>query len=103
MDGQKDKGIAIVLEVIPALFGFFGIGWLYTGETGIGLTLLVSGIVLIVGGYSLIFFGATLFTALTAGLGSFAFCLMCLLPLLQLGGIIGSALTLNARFEKTGI
>lgn len=38
----KSKGTAMILEIIPGLFGLFGIGWLYSGNTNVGLLLLLS-------------------------------------------------------------
>ena len=38
--GTKDKGIALVLEILPGLFGFPGIGWIYGGETTTGVIIL---------------------------------------------------------------
>ena len=39
---QKDRSIALVLEIIPGLFGFLGIGWIYSGATTTGIIWLVS-------------------------------------------------------------
>jgi hypothetical protein len=37
----KDRLLAIVLEVLPGLFGLLGIGWLYAGSTTAGVILLL--------------------------------------------------------------
>ncbi len=37
----KDRTIALVLEVLPGIFGFPGIGWLYSGNIAVGLGLLL--------------------------------------------------------------
>jgi hypothetical protein len=37
----KDRSTAMLLEILPALFGIFGIGWLYSGNTSAGLTWLI--------------------------------------------------------------
>jgi hypothetical protein len=37
----KDRGIAIILEVIGGLFGLLGMGWIYAGKTERGLVILV--------------------------------------------------------------
>ncbi|HEY9077949.1 MAG TPA: hypothetical protein VIO61_15550 [Anaerolineaceae bacterium] len=37
----KDKGMALVLEILPGLFGFLGIGWIYAGNATPGILLLV--------------------------------------------------------------
>jgi len=37
----KDRGIALILELVAGFFGFLGIGWLYAGKTTEGVLLLV--------------------------------------------------------------
>ena len=37
----KDRNIALVLEILPGLFGILGIGWIYSGKTGTGLAWLI--------------------------------------------------------------
>jgi len=37
---QKEGNIAVLLEIIPGLFGIFGIGHIYTGRVGIGLLFM---------------------------------------------------------------
>ena len=37
----KDRTLTIVLEVIGGLFGFLGIGWLYAGNTTVGILWMV--------------------------------------------------------------
>lgn len=37
----KDKTIALLIELLPGLFGFLGIGWLYAGSVGTGIALLL--------------------------------------------------------------
>ena len=37
----KDRSIAIILEILPGLFGILGIGWIYSGKTGVGLAWLI--------------------------------------------------------------
>lgn len=39
---MKDRGIALVLEILPGLFGFFGIGWIYSGNSTAGIVWLLS-------------------------------------------------------------
>ncbi len=39
--GTKDRTIALVLEALPGIFGFLGIGWLYSGNTNVGLAWLL--------------------------------------------------------------
>jgi hypothetical protein len=37
----KDRSLTIILEVLPGLFGFLGIGWMYAGNVGTGLAILI--------------------------------------------------------------
>jgi hypothetical protein len=37
----KDKSIALILEILPGLFGILGIGWIYAGNTTAGLGWLI--------------------------------------------------------------
>jgi TM2 domain-containing membrane protein YozV len=37
----KDRNIALVLEILPGLFGILGIGWIYSGKTGTGIAWLI--------------------------------------------------------------
>ncbi len=39
--GRKDLGLALILEILPALVGFFGIGWIYSGNVTVGVILLI--------------------------------------------------------------
>jgi hypothetical protein len=36
----KDRSIAMILEILPGLFGLLGIGWIYSGNTTTGLIWL---------------------------------------------------------------
>ena len=94
--GLKDPGTGLVLEVLPAFFGFYGIGYLWAGEVGLGLALLL-------GNWALWFaFGlfAVFFSVFTFGLG-----LLCLGPLLPLAillylvGPVISGLALQRRLR----
>lgn len=38
---QKDRSIALLLEIMPGLFGFLGFGWIYSGNTSTGLMWLI--------------------------------------------------------------
>jgi len=38
----KDRSIAIILEILPGLFGFLGFGWMYAGNTSAGAIWLIS-------------------------------------------------------------
>ena len=37
----KDRSLALLLEILPACFGIFGLGWLYSGSTSPGLAWLI--------------------------------------------------------------
>jgi hypothetical protein len=37
----KDRSIAIILEILPGLFGFLGFGWMYAGNTSAGAIWLI--------------------------------------------------------------
>lgn len=95
-----NKGTTIVLEILPALFGIYGIGWIYSGQLSTGIILLIIGLLVIWGGYAVIFLGATVLSAVTMGLGVFAYCIACLVPLLQLAGAAASAIALDNRLDK---
>lgn len=95
-----NKGTALVLEVLPALLGIFGIGWIYGGRTNTGFMLLIGGLVFIWGGYAAIIIGSTVLTTLTLGLGVFSYCLICGIPLVQVTVAIVSTLALNSELEK---
>ena len=46
---QPNTALAIILEVIPGLFGIFGIGWMVSGYILPGILLLIGGIIVGVG------------------------------------------------------
>ena len=37
----KDKGVALILEILPGLFGILGLGWIYSGNTVAGAAWLI--------------------------------------------------------------
>jgi len=37
----KDRSIALILEILPGLFGFLGFGWIYSGNTSTGIAWLI--------------------------------------------------------------
>jgi hypothetical protein len=43
--GPKNRSTALVLEILPGLFGFPGFGWIYSGNAIIGLPLLLGALV----------------------------------------------------------
>ncbi len=66
--GRKDLGLALILEILPALVGFFGIGWIYSGNVTVGVVLLIG---------MLLWEGLGLVVALlTVGIGC-----LCLIPI----------------------
>jgi TM2 domain-containing membrane protein YozV len=88
-----NKGTALVLEILPAFFGIYGIGWLYAGKVATGLILLLTGLVVIWGSYAAVF----LLGALTLGLG---FVCICVVILLQIFIAVLSVLSLNNALER---
>lgn len=40
----KSRSAAILLEVIPGLFGILGIGWIYAGRVNVGVPVLIGGL-----------------------------------------------------------
>jgi len=90
-----NKGTALVLEILPAFLGIYGIGWLYAGRVASGLILLLTGLVVIWGSYAAIF----LLGALTLGLG---FVCICVVILLQIFIAVLSVLSLNNALERAG-
>jgi len=40
----KDRSIALILELLPGLLGFLGIGWIYAGQTTTGVIVLAIGV-----------------------------------------------------------
>ena len=45
---RKDPLIAVLLAIIPGLFGIWGLGHIYVGQTQRGVQLLITGIVITV-------------------------------------------------------
>lgn len=37
----KDRSLALILEILPGLFGFLGFGWIYSGNTSTGIMWLI--------------------------------------------------------------
>jgi hypothetical protein len=85
MAPRREKTVPILLEVIPGLFGLFGIGWLVSGYTSTGLLLLIGGLVFdVVMG---------IITVFTLGIG-----FLCWGPLIVVIMIV-SAVMLNRRLD----
>jgi hypothetical protein len=81
----KDKSLAMILEILPGLFGFLGFGWIYAGNTSTGLIWLFGFLA-----WTVI---ATIISVATAGIGIF-----CWFPI-SVAGIVFSAVALN-RYTK---
>jgi TM2 domain-containing membrane protein YozV len=88
----KDAGLAFVLEVLAGLFGFLGIGHMYSGQVGRGVTLL-----LVLWAYTAF---EVVFVFVTFGFG------LCFLPamgLVHLGAPIVSALWLKRDMDARAL
>lgn len=83
---RKDRSLAVLLEVLPGLFGFLGIGWLYAGNIAVGLSLLI--------GYLLFIGFEILIGSLTIGIAC------CFTLPLNVVAIAASALLLNNYAEQ---
>lgn len=87
---QKDPSTAFLLELIPGLFGFLGIGYLYIGRTNDGIIRLAAFLV-----YNLLAWTAILILSLVV-VG------LCLIPVqiaIQVGVPIWSALQLRKEMD----
>jgi hypothetical protein len=77
----KDKNIALILEILPGLFGLLGFGWIYSGNTNTGILWLI--------GYLLFSIFAVIIDVATGGLACF-----CTFPV-NIVAIVLSATSLN--------
>jgi hypothetical protein len=87
--GLKDPNTGLVVELIPGLFFFLGIGHLWAGEIGLGLALLF--------GYWFALSALAFLTVITFGL------LLCVFPIYLLmwpGVPIASAILLQRRLRR---
>lgn len=82
----KDRGLTMILEIVAALFGIYGIGWIYAGNTSAGVGWLVGVLV-----WDLI---AVLIAIFTGGIGLF-----CTVPVSILL-IVLSATSLNTYIKN---
>ena len=82
----KDRSIALILEILPGLFGFLGVGWIYAGETTRGVTWLV--------GFLIYVIISAIIIAITAGIGA------CFTLPINLALITVSAITLNKYMKE---
>ena len=83
---HKDKGTALILEILPGLFGLYGFGRIYSGDTQTGVIWLVCGIV-----WSLI--------AVIIDIGTGGFACFCTLPV-NIACVIITATTLNSYINQ---
>ena len=79
----KDPTTGLLIELIPGFFGFMGVGWLWAGETAIGIALLL---------------GFWVFLAVEIAL-MFVLIGFCLLPV-NLIAPIASAILLQRRLKE---
>jgi hypothetical protein len=84
----KDRSVALILEILPGLFGLLGFGWIYAGNLGVGLAWLV---------------GMLIWTGIAAVIAIFSvgISLICTLPV-SIAMIVISAVTLNNYTRKKG-
>jgi TM2 domain-containing membrane protein YozV len=82
----KDRSIALILEILPGLFGFLGFGWIYSGNTSTGILWLVLFLI-----WAVI---ALIISVVTGGIG-----LICILPV-NIACIVASAVSLNNYTRK---
>jgi hypothetical protein len=83
---SKERSIALILEILPGLFGFLGFGWIYSGNTGAGIGWLI--------GFLLWTLIGTIISVATGGIG-----LICTLPI-SIVLIVVSAVTLNSYTKR---
>ena len=83
---KKNRSLAIILEVVPGLFGFLGIGWIYSGFTGAGIAWLVGFLI-----WNMI---ALVICIFTVGVGC-----LCTLPV-NLVVLIASVMALNSQIQN---
>ncbi len=82
----KDRGLALVLEVLGSVFGFMGLGWMYVGKVELGLAWLI--------GYWIATGALLVFDLITLGLG------LCLHIPLAIGAWALSAVLLRRHMES---
>ncbi len=65
----KDRGTALILEILPGLFGFLGFGWIYSGNTSAGIMWLVG---YLIWSYTIV---------IPTGVLTYGLCLFCTAPI----------------------
>ena len=83
---KKDRGVALILEILPGLFGFLGIGWIYTGNLTVGISALI--------GFWVLIAIEVFIVIITVGFGA-----CCVLPL-NIIILAASALMLNNYIQQ---
>ena len=83
---SKSRGTALILEILPGLFGLLGFGWIYSGNTSTGIIWLIGYLVWIIIGVTI--------SVLTVGFG-----VLCVAPI-SIAAIVISAVSLN-NYTKT--
>lgn len=86
----KDPSTGLLLELIPGLFGFLGIGRLWAGDIGIGLALLFGYWVF----WGFVWFSLTIMAIFTLGLA------FCFIPLFWIGAPVISGLLLRDKLQR---
>ncbi|MGC9400512.1 MAG: FHA domain-containing protein [Anaerolineae bacterium] len=82
----KQRSTAMLLEIGPGLFGFLGFGWIYSGKTGTGITILIAYIL------------TSLFFAVLGAI-TFGFSFFITVPI-QIIAVIVSAVSLNSYTKQ---
>lgn len=84
----KDRSIALILEILPGLFGLLGFGWIYAGNAGAGIAWLL---------------GMLVWTGIAAVIAFFSIgvSLICTLPV-SIAMIIISTVMLNNYTKQHG-
>lgn len=83
---SKDRSIALILEILLGLFGFLGFGWIYSGNVGTGIAVLIGMLV-----WDAM---AIIIATLTVGFG-----LICTIPI-SIAFIVLSAMMLNTYTKQ---
>lgn len=83
---KRERNLAIILEIVPGLLGFLGIGWIYSGFTGAGIAWLLGFLIWNIFALAICIF--------TAGLGC-----LCTLPV-NLIVLIASVISLNSQIQN---
>jgi hypothetical protein len=82
----KDRSIAMVLEILPGLFGFLGFGWIYSGNSSVGVIWLIGFFV-----WTLV---GVIISVVTGGIGA-----ICIIPI-SIFCIVFSAVSLSGYTNK---